>query len=77
MISILTRWLSWRADKKRQRYLVAVERQRNAIVKAMHARKAGHREYKPLLSDLRRATNASLAASTKREREFQAHGGLL
>ena len=62
MISYLSQALrNWR-----DRDLIAAERRRNAIVKAIHTRKAAHREFRPLYGDLREATNASLRASIGR-----------
>jgi hypothetical protein len=62
MISFLTQALrNWR-----DRDLIAAERRRNAIVRQMNERKAAHREFKPLLSDLRKATAESLRASIGR-----------
>lgn len=62
MISYLSQALrNWR-----DRDLIAAERARNAIIKAMNERRAAHREFKPLLSDLRKATAESLRASIGR-----------
>jgi len=62
MISYLTQALrNWR-----DRDLIAAEKKRNAIVKAIHTRKAAHREFRPLYGDLREATNASLRVSARR-----------
>ena len=64
--AVIRAWFDRLAAKKRERELAAAERRRNAIAKAIHDRKASHREWKPLATDLRRATLDSLRASVGR-----------
>ena len=60
--AVIRAWFDRLAAKKRERELAAAERRRNAIAKAIHDRKASHREWKPLNGLLVQATNDSLRA---------------
>lgn len=61
----LNLWFSWRARKRAEKVIREAEKARWAGIQQMKARKAAHRESKPLLYVIREATNRSLAASVK------------
>ncbi len=62
----LALFLIWRDRRRAARALVVAERRRMAIAAQIADRRAHRREWRYLLGELRRATEASLAASSGR-----------
>ncbi|AMX93754.1 hypothetical protein A4R28_11880 [Mesorhizobium ciceri] len=54
-------------EQVRRREAAAAERRRDAILSEMERKRSTHREWKPLIGELRRATCLALAASCGRE----------
>lgn len=63
MISLLTPYLSWLSRRRAKRAVLRAERKRAAIAASIKARRAGHKEFRPLFGVLRDATIESLRAS--------------
>ena len=69
-LSTIRRWLRpWIARQTRRKAIRIAERaekKRAVLMQQIAERKSGHREWKPLLGDLRKATHAALAAEIGR-----------
>jgi hypothetical protein len=63
----LAPFLLWLSRKRAERDIAAAERRRAAIAAQIAHRRATKAEWRPMLSDMRQATNASLAASCGRD----------
>jgi hypothetical protein len=61
-VNPLTLYFAWKARRRAAKALQMAEHRRKVIEDQIGTRRAGHREWKPLLSDLQRATKDSLRA---------------
>lgn len=59
----LAPFLAWLYRKRAARALQIAERRRQAVIQQIADRRQRHCEFKPLLRDLRQATNDSLRAA--------------
>jgi hypothetical protein len=66
-MSPLADFLAWLSRRRAARIIRDAERKRTAIARQIDERRSHKAEWRPLLSDMRRATNSSLAASCGRE----------
>lgn len=62
----LAPFIAWLMARRRARIAAREEHRRAVIIQQIADRRKAHREFKPLYGELRRATNAALAAEIGR-----------